>query len=517
MADNRQPQTLREIVRVIAMRFWGMVIVFMLVVGAVSLATYLAPRWYRSEVKLQAKPTRMVSALESSNDAARDQISLFVVMQREIIMSNYVLASAVMKLEEGAKAKFGARGAGGRLDPWYSASQVAKYIDDNRRKMAKIQKRVRVLTPGGQQASFAPSFTIQVDWPEEPGAGSAGLARQRAADSAQRMAELIKEAYLIRYTEIESNRAKLAADFLQKQSLERAQMALKAAEDDKENFVKNTLKGDLLQVVHLEGQGGGMETGVALLSTRFRGEINSIDEKTAITNALQAAVKTELARANAAEIAIPDAVTEANPVLATMQTRMVTLRLQYNEMEPKYTVDHQQLINIKRQLALAEKDLRDELTKQATRMGQDLAVFSARRSTLAALVKTDRDRLDALAINAATYDRLQEKVRSARTNYNAELDRFNSAKTARDLAATRVLVTEYDPASKPEVSRPRRPIVLLNMLIALVGGLVLAFIYAFMADHFDNSIKSPEDAMRQLDLPVLASVPIFKKRFIQSG
>ena len=52
-------------------------------------------------------------------------------------------------------------------------------------------------------------------------------------------------------------------------------------------------------------------------------------------------------------------------------------------------------------------------------------------------------------------------------------------------------------------------------IVAFLGGVVLALIYAFLADHFDHSIKSREDAMGHLDVPVLASVPTFKKQFIQ--
>ena len=158
MAEKTQPKTLREIVRVLATRFWSMVVVFMLVVGAVALATYLAPRWYRSEVKLEAKPSRMLSQVAGGSAAARDEISLFVVMQREIIMSNHVLASAAMRLD-GIKIRPPVASPNGIVQPWYSDKDVAAYIEDDPRRMMKIHKRIRVLTPGGQQASFAPSFT----------------------------------------------------------------------------------------------------------------------------------------------------------------------------------------------------------------------------------------------------------------------------------------------------------------------------------------------------------------------
>ena len=56
----------------------------------------------------------------------------------------------------------------------------------------------------------------------------------------------------------------------------------------------------------------------------------------------------------------------------------------------------------------------------------------------------------------------------------------------------------------------------MNMFIAVLGGLILSFVYAFLTDHFDHSIKGLDDAERYLGTPVLASVSKLGRRIIRS-
>ena len=84
------------------------------------------------------------------------------------------------------------------------------------------------------------------------------------------------------------------------------------------------------------------------------------------------------------------------------------------------------------------------------------------------------------------------------------------------MAKTPVLVSTLGDPGRPNPDDPRRPIVWLNLLLAGVAGLVLAFVYAFMADHFDHTIKGIDDAERYLGSPVLGSVPKLGRQIIRT-
>jgi succinoglycan biosynthesis transport protein ExoP len=160
--------------------------------------------------------------------------------------------------------------------------------------------------------------------------------------------------------------------------------------------------------------------------------------------------------------------------------------------------------------------LRVELSKQSTRLQQEISTLTARHAVLVAKVAEDRKRVDALAGLVARYDLLQKAVEAAQEIYNQELRRVVSAETAENITRQPLLVTTIDAPSRPDPAEPRRPIIWLNMLIAAVSGLVLALVYAFLADHFDHSIKSIDGAERYLGTPVLASVPKLGRGIIRT-
>ena len=514
MAETYTDRTLREVVRIVASRFLGMVLIFAIVVAAAGAATYFAPRWYRSEAILLASPSVVGNPLEEQMTVLRDKVSLFVVTQREIIMSDYVLASAVMKLQGIAPQG----GTVGSSKGAYSDKQVSDFASGNAKLMNRLKSRVKVLTPGGPDVTFTQTFTIRVDWSERDVTTPAGGdMRQAAAREAVQLAEHIKDAYLARYTFLESQRTKDATRLLQEESLATAKANLDAASSAFRQFVENDLKGDLLQVINMVGgRAVGAETGDASLATRFRGEVNTIEAQLAELTVLKKAIDDELVKADDAALVIPNAVTKGNSVMEKLQGRIVEARLTVNALEPRYTEAFQELQNARAELASALADLRGELTKQSTRLQQEISMLTARREILAAKVAEDRKRVDALAGKVAGYELLQKAVESAQEIYNDEQRRVASAITAEKVSSHPLLVSTLDAPSQPDPAEPRRPIVWINMVIAVISGLVLALVYAFMADHFDHSIKSIDGAERYLGAPVLASVPKLGRGIIRT-
>ena len=188
-------RTLREIVRILASRFLGMALILVVMLAAAGVVTWFSPRWYRSETTLLAKPSRMVNPLEQQQIANRDQVSLFVATQREIIKSDDVLAAALLQLDGWD---------GGGEGP--SDQEIRQYIDQNTTYMRQVSGYVNVVTPGGPDATFTQTFTIRVDWPEQR-SEAAKLATGSdvlAARKAQAFAQHLVKAYLHEYHETES-------------------------------------------------------------------------------------------------------------------------------------------------------------------------------------------------------------------------------------------------------------------------------------------------------------------------
>ena len=506
MAEIYTGRTLREILRILARRFLGMVMILIVALAAVAAGTYLAPKWYRSEVPLLARPGIVGNPLEEQFSLLRDKVSLFVVTQREIITSDYVLASALMKVQ-GNRPQ--APTTMPEATAWFADKQVNDFIQSHSKLMNRLRKRVNVLTPGGPDATFTQVYKVRVDWSQNDdrllsGGGSPATTVERAAN----LAGAIKDAYLMRYSCLESQRAREATRLLRQDVLGLAKTNLDDASNGLNAYIEGELKGDLLQVINMVGgQAVGAEIGDASLATRFRGEINKIDERLAEVTTLKTTLEFELSKNESEALVIPDAITAANPVIAKLQSKIVETKLSLNALTPRYTEDYRELQNAKAELASALADLRSELKLQYARQSQEIAVLNARRATLSQKVAEDRKRVDDLASKVARYEHLRKTVQSAQILFDEEQKRVMNSVTAERLAANPILVTSLGDATRPEASEPRLPILWLNMLIATVAGLVLALVYAFLADHFDHSIKSIDNAERYLGAAVLASVP----------
>jgi len=506
MSDEYASRTLRELLRIIAGRFLGMIVILAVVIVASAVLTVLTPKWYRSEVVLLASPG-LANPLEEQAALLRDRVSLFVVTQREIIKSDTVLASALMRLENRPQSL--------NAESWYSDEEIADYIRSHRRLMERVRKRVKVITPGGPDATFTQTITIRVDFSQldealmSKGSASAEATARRAHD----LADAIKEAYLMRYTQLQTRRTGDAAALLKQRSLALAKANLDEAAEALSGFIEKELRGDLLQVQNMI-VGVGAETGDASLATRFRGEINKIDERLAEIGTLKTIIEKELKKGRAGDLIVPDAVTAANPSVGKLQEQILQAKLRLNGLLPRYTEDYQEVRQARAELEAARSDLYDELVRQRGRLEQERAVLAARRATLEAKVAEDRKRVDELALKVAKYQRLQKDAQGAQAIYESEQRRVVGAMTVQQMAARPILVSVLDEATWPDAERARRPILWLNLLIAAVSGLVLSLVYAFLSDYFDHSLKSIDVAERYLGVPVVASVPRLKGRIV---
>jgi len=544
MAETYTDRTLREMVRVVAGRFLGMLTIFVVVVAGVGLASYFAPKWYRSTAKLIAKPTRTVSPLETQVPM-RDEVSLFVTTQREIIMSDYVLASALLALE-GQRVPKPLPAEDEEIKQWdekvrlYIAGDAEKGIPGHGQYIRKIRKRIKVVTPGGPDATFTQTFTIHVDWPSErsEAAKAAADPQKQAAGRARKLNEHVIGSYLMRYTVLESRRTRDAAKFLREKSLAAVEANLENAFNARRKFVDEQLKGDLLHVINMVGsQGGGVETGIASLHTEIQSQINAIDARVKELEELKNVIDREanlqklqeldelLAGIDEAEnqrkidlltIIVPGVVSATNPSVKELQMKFIALNLRLNSLAPRYTNDYQEIINTRKEFCGVMRSLLQELINQGRKLTDEKSVLQARGVVLNQKLAETGNRMEALASKAAEYERLQNTVMAAQELYDSEQKRTVDAATARMLAENPVLVSLLDEPSQPDPADPRRPILWLNVLIAVVGGFILALVYAFLADHFDHSIKSIDDAERYLGVPVLSSVPKLGWRIIRT-
>lgn len=126
-------------------------------------------------------------------------------------------------------------------------------------------------------------------------------------------------------------------------------------------------------------------------------------------------------------------------------------------------------------------------------------------------INYDLDTLQAeLADKNMELERLQREVDRLRNTSNTLTQKGTETQIAKsiDLGDTSVMVLSE--ASIP--SHPVKPNKQMNTAIAMLLGLMLFTLLAFLLEYLDNTLKTPEDITRELDMPVLGIIPKMTKK-----
>lgn len=516
MASADSTRTRRELARVIFSRLVGMIVIVVVLPVVVVAAAYLSPWRYRSKALLRASPISGLGT-EAERATLRERLSLFVVMQRELLLSDRVVAQALMQLDKAPTDPVAFDGKN-----FYKDAAVNRFVQANAGRVVSTKRLIRVETPGGAAESFTQVYTVTVEWAEDrprtqlPSQES----RQEAADNAQRFARRLLDAYMFRRSQIEQEQTKKIAEAKQKIAVTQTQAELDAAVTDLTNYIKGTsdIKGigsdlGLVQAM-LSGIGGDMSVQNVRTTAELRRD--SLNAQMAGLQALKDAVAVELKKPAAEQVVVPTKILKANPSMIKLTDAIAQGRMELNRLNPQYTEDYKTVRHAKAELAANIADLRSELQRQATILDQNIAEVRSEMEHHDTIITTTEAKLKDLAVMAAEYDRLKQRVATLRSVYEKRKDEASQAAKQAALAVNPLAVWEVDAPSPPDVSRPHRPLLLLNLMIGLLAGLVLALTYVFLADHLDHSVKGIGDVERHVGVQVLTSIPKIRTKIIRT-
>lgn len=544
MAERYASRTLREIARILATRFLGILIILAVVIAGTWVLTLYAPRWYRCEAKLLARPGRTVDPLETPNTTTRDEVTLFIATQREIIESDFVLASALMRLQGRAiqpTTNPTAEGLPTGDYQWYSTADVERFIAENYDWVEHVRENAGMEVPAGVDGSFTQTFWIRTDWQEDANRTPEGRSpREYAAEQAYRFTRFLTDAYLLRHSQLRTRTTRESYRQLAGAPLTEAREELRQAEKALEDFIKQPGVQGNLPVLNMMLASAGIEPGTAAISTRAQSSLNDVEVALMSARSLKAAFTRELAKLPDEKaqieailqairegkdipggdpfesVAVPDEISTNNPIVGDLQAAILALKLQVNRLEERFTAEYEDLSVARAELAKAKREMHAELKRQADRIDQRIDALEAQKQALEAIVTSRKGQMDKLAMLAAEYGRLRNNRDQAEEDWRTRRQDVQAAQMAQQLAENPWLVNVIDPATPVPADEPRRPILWLNVVIAALAGLVLALIYAFLSDYFDHTLKSIDEAERYLGLPVLASVPKVRGRIVRS-
>ena len=104
------------------------------------------------------------------------------------------------------------------------------------------------------------------------------------------------------------------------------------------------------------------------------------------------------------------------------------------------------------------------------------------------------------------YNVLKRVAQTDRALYNTLLTRFNELNAT--AGSTSNNVSMVDSAQVPR--KPSSPNLIINLAVALLGGLFVAAGFVFLREQFDDVLRTPEDVERKLGIPLLGLIPMIQ-------
>jgi len=550
MAEAIGTRTLRELSRVVFARLGVVIAIVTLVTGGTLVACLVAQKHYQSAVTFLVKEPRPQNPTAQQVSIDRS-LEVFVKTQNELITSETVLARTLMLFELERKDSPVVRQWVAARDAWLAEAsqanwkafkaalaQVDKEVQNRledpvlgskfQNEIRRFTKRVKVETPGGEDIAMSEIFTVTVTQPGVP-------------KDAWRAADLLANSYIDRYREVQTRSSSKSASFIETRLAAVRREKLTTAEAALDDFVNNELKSPSDMVILEQINKAGGEVSKQILLGRLQEQLVDIEARAAEDMRLKEQLLEQLpaglweggrrTRDAAGQLTVPnvsrldekvlknddpiltDIVTiipedtlRTNVVVAQLKTKEVDLLIQLNRMKVEYRDDYQGVRDKITEIASTRRQVLRELIGEAAALDIKIAVRKARQEEITRRTEEEATDVSRITMLLTRYQDLLQQLQLARDEYRQLSSDLAAARQFQGQGADAITINIVDPARIPDVKRPARPLTVLYTIIAFAVGLLLAGAYAFLADHFDHTLQTIEEAERYLGVPVTGSI-----------
>jgi capsular exopolysaccharide synthesis family protein len=197
----------------------------------------------------------------------------------------------------------------------------------------------------------------------------------------------------------------------------------------------------------------------------------------------------------------------ANPTIQQLTNQRATLSADYQNRLRTFLPTYPDMVQLRaqiqeldRQIASQSSAIRNSVQSQYRAALQNERQLQAQVSALERQVLNLRNR-------SIQYNILQREVDTNRALYDGLLQRYREVGVAGGVTTNNIsIVDRAEPPRQPSQPRP-----LINMALALFGGVIAAMVIALGLEALDQAIRTPADVEQKLRLPVLGSIPLLGK------
>lgn len=192
-----------------------------------------------------------------------------------------------------------------------------------------------------------------------------------------------------------------------------------------------------------------------------------------------------------------------NQSLSQYKQRFLALKNEYTDLQARYLDGHPKLLEAREKLAGAEKDFARELANLVISTEAELKEAVEKERNLQVLFNDAKAEAFQVEKKKLELDRLKQESESNKRQYEAVFKRLKDIELSGLLRTSNVRVLD---AARPMLA-PIRPNVPQSVLVGLLAGLVAGLGLALLLEFLDSSVSSQQDIEERLGLTFLGFVP----------
>jgi polysaccharide biosynthesis transport protein len=203
----------------------------------------------------------------------------------------------------------------------------------------------------------------------------------------------------------------------------------------------------------------------------------------------------------------------ANDFVQRLKGNLTDLQQKKTQLSARYRAGDSQMQEIDQQIADTQKKLQDEEQKVVDAVRTDYQAAVAKEGTLTAALEQQKQQALSLDKKGIEYAALDREVASNRQLYNNLVERAKESGVSGQYKGSNVSVV--DTAEVPRT--PILPRTSRDLMMAAVGGCLLAFGLVLGFEYMDSRIKTPDDIKAHLGLTFLGLVPVISSKDKDEG
>jgi len=484
---NEEEPGLRDYIDIILRRKWIVISCLAILVVTVAIASLLMKRIYKAEATIEIAPEnpkittfQEVFELEPNSQ----QTDSFYETQYNLIKSKSLAKGVISALQLDSHPEFAVavKEEGPGFIPFVKQTFTGLLsANKNKTDPGVIEKKQLA-----RREELIDSFLDKVEVNPDRKSRLVRITFESSfPELSSRVANAIADNYIEWSVERRLDATKSARQFLDKQ-LGEVKAKLERAEEELSTFAKGA------DIVSLDEKFN--------LTYKQLAELNDALSKAETEKLTKEALSKEIQAGNYAYF--PQVITDSS--IQTLNEENTKLKAQYENMSVVFGKNYPEMKQLAAQIGRIESDIKWRIEGIAESIKKDYQASLTKENIIRRRTEKQNKLVTELNDKTVQFRIFEREVETNKSIYQNLLQRLKETEVASGIRATNIQVVDY--ASIPLI--PFKPDIKLNMLFAVLMGLMGGVALAFIFEHFDSTIKDEEEVKRRFALPFLGAVPL---------